>query len=149
MIQSCNTFVQLSFTRIACRTVIVYLHYLPFPCVKVGFSYSSVLWPWSGYLAVIITPSQKAESWEGIAQGHVSLTVVSPPQVCVVILKLCCSITTILNLWQNLFRLPDSNLKFKLLTILVQAQVLNWNSTQVVRGRREGLVLFIFTWQTK
>lgn len=48
--------------------------------VQVGFSYSSVLWPWSGYLAVVITPAKKAESWEGIAQGHVSLTVVSPPQ---------------------------------------------------------------------
>lgn len=48
---------------------------------QVGFSYSSVLWPWSGYLAVVITPAKKAESWEGIAQGHVSLTVVSPPQV--------------------------------------------------------------------
>lgn len=49
--------------------------------LQVGFSYSSVLWPWSGYLAVVITPAKKAESWEGIAQGHVSLTVVSPPQV--------------------------------------------------------------------
>lgn len=48
--------------------------------IQVGFSYSSVLWPWSGYLAVVITPAKKAESWEGIAQGHVSLTVVSPPQ---------------------------------------------------------------------
>ena len=53
-----------------------------FPLVQVGFSYSAVLWPWSGYLAVIITPTEKAASWEGIAQGHVSLTVVSPPQVC-------------------------------------------------------------------
>ncbi|XP_015778554.1 PREDICTED: membrane-bound transcription factor site-1 protease-like [Acropora digitifera] len=48
--------------------------------IQVGFSYSAVLWPWSGYLAVIITPTEKAASWEGIAQGHVSLTVVSPPQ---------------------------------------------------------------------
>ena len=84
--------------------------YLPFPCVKVAFSYSSVLWPWSGYLAVIITPAQKAESWEGIAQGHVSLTVVSPPQVWVVVSRRCWNVTTVLNLWWDLVRFPASNL---------------------------------------
>ena len=141
MIWSCNTFVQLSFTRIAWRTVIAYLLYLPFPCVKVAFSYSCVLWPWSGYLAVIITPAQKAESWEGIAQGHVSLTVVSPPQVWVVVSKRCWSVTTVLNLWWDLVRFPASNLK--LLTIFVRAQLSNWNSTQAVRVRREGLVFLL------
>ena len=46
-----------------------------------AFSYSSVLWPWSGYLAVSISVTKKAASWEGIAQGHVMVTVASPAEV--------------------------------------------------------------------
>eukprot|EP00058_Branchiostoma_floridae_P008759 XP_002594247.1 hypothetical protein BRAFLDRAFT_65099 [Branchiostoma floridae] len=46
----------------------------------VAFSYSNVLWPWSGYLAVSITAAKKAAKWDGIAQGQVTLTVSSPPE---------------------------------------------------------------------
>lgn len=43
-------------------------------------SYSPVLWPWAGYLAVSISVAKKAASWEGIAQGHVMVTVASPAE---------------------------------------------------------------------
>lgn len=49
--------------------------------IEVAFSYSPVLWPWSGYLAVSISVTKKAASWEGIAQGHVMVTVASPAEV--------------------------------------------------------------------
>uniref|UniRef100_A0A9L0RDM2 Membrane bound transcription factor peptidase, site 1 n=1 Tax=Equus caballus TaxID=9796 RepID=A0A9L0RDM2_HORSE len=49
--------------------------------IEVAFSYSSVLWPWSGYLAISISVTKKAASWEGIAQGHVMITVASPAEV--------------------------------------------------------------------
>uniref|UniRef100_A0A8D1DCP9 Membrane-bound transcription factor site-1 protease n=1 Tax=Sus scrofa TaxID=9823 RepID=A0A8D1DCP9_PIG len=49
--------------------------------IEVAFSYSSVLWPWSGYLAISISVTKKAASWEGIAQGHVMVTVASPAEV--------------------------------------------------------------------
>ncbi|XP_035678270.1 membrane-bound transcription factor site-1 protease-like isoform X1 [Branchiostoma floridae] len=48
--------------------------------IEVAFSYSNVLWPWSGYLAVSITAAKKAAKWDGIAQGQVTLTVSSPPE---------------------------------------------------------------------
>ncbi|EPY81783.1 membrane-bound transcription factor site-1 protease preproprotein [Camelus ferus] len=48
--------------------------------IEVAFSYSSVLWPWSGYLAISISVTKKAASWEGIAQGHVMVTVASPAE---------------------------------------------------------------------
>lgn len=43
-------------------------------------SYSPVLWPWAGYLAVSISVAKKAASWEGIAQGHIMVTVASPAE---------------------------------------------------------------------
>uniref|UniRef100_A0A5F8H9C3 Membrane-bound transcription factor site-1 protease n=1 Tax=Monodelphis domestica TaxID=13616 RepID=A0A5F8H9C3_MONDO len=49
--------------------------------IEVAFSYSSVLWPWSGYLAISISVTKKAASWEGIAQGHVMITVSSPAEI--------------------------------------------------------------------
>ena len=49
--------------------------------IEVAFSYSSVLWPWSGYLAISISVTKKAASWEGVAQGHVMVTVASPAEV--------------------------------------------------------------------
>ncbi|XP_062501119.1 membrane-bound transcription factor site-1 protease-like [Corticium candelabrum] len=49
--------------------------------LDIAFSYSSVLWPWSGYLAVYIAVAKTAGNFHGIAQGHISLTVVSPPQI--------------------------------------------------------------------
>ena len=48
--------------------------------LEIAFTYSDVLWPWSGWLAVTISVSKNAESWEGIAQGHITLTVESPPE---------------------------------------------------------------------
>lgn len=48
--------------------------------IEVAFSYSPVLWPWSGYLAISISVAKKAASWEGIAQGHVMITVSSPAE---------------------------------------------------------------------
>lgn len=51
--------------------------------IDIAFSYSKTLWPWSGYLAVSISVSQAAAKWDGTAQGHVSLTVESPPEVCI------------------------------------------------------------------
>lgn len=49
--------------------------------VEVAFSASSHLWPWSGFLAISITATKAAESWEGIAKGQVNLTIESPPDV--------------------------------------------------------------------
>uniref|UniRef100_W5MI11 Membrane-bound transcription factor site-1 protease n=1 Tax=Lepisosteus oculatus TaxID=7918 RepID=W5MI11_LEPOC len=48
--------------------------------IDVAVSYSPVLWPWAGYLAVSISVAKKAASWEGIAQGHVIVTVASPAE---------------------------------------------------------------------
>lgn len=48
--------------------------------IDVALSYSPVLWPWVGYLAVSISVAKKAASWEGIAQGHVMVTVASPAE---------------------------------------------------------------------
>lgn len=47
--------------------------------IEVAFSASAHLWPWSGYLAISITASKAAASWEGIAKGQVTLTIESPP----------------------------------------------------------------------
>ncbi|WAR11340.1 MBTP1-like protein, partial [Mya arenaria] len=49
--------------------------------VDVAFSYSRTLWPWSGYIAVSIAVDKMAAKWEGVAQGQVSLTVESPPEL--------------------------------------------------------------------
>lgn len=46
--------------------------------IDVAVSYSPVLWPWAGYLAVSISVAKKSASWERIAQGHVMVTVSSP-----------------------------------------------------------------------
>lgn len=48
--------------------------------IDVALSYSPVLWPWAGYLAVSISVAKKAASWEGVAQGHVMVTVASPAE---------------------------------------------------------------------
>ncbi|XP_054714164.1 membrane-bound transcription factor site-1 protease-like [Uloborus diversus] len=48
--------------------------------LEVALSYSDILWPWSGYIAVHITVSSLATNWEGISQGHISFTVESPPE---------------------------------------------------------------------
>ena len=46
--------------------------------LDISFSYSDLIWPWSGYLAVHISVNKEGANFEGIAQGHVSLTVESP-----------------------------------------------------------------------
>lgn len=48
--------------------------------LSVAFTYSEVLWPWSGHLAVWITVSDGAKDWEGTARGHISVTIESPPE---------------------------------------------------------------------
>lgn len=45
-----------------------------------ALSYSPVLWPWAGYLAVSISVAKKAAAWEGLAQGHIMVTVASPAE---------------------------------------------------------------------
>ncbi|XP_022662431.1 membrane-bound transcription factor site-1 protease-like isoform X2 [Varroa jacobsoni] len=47
--------------------------------LNISFSYSEVLWPWSGYMAMHIVVNEKGAAFEGVAQGFVSLTVESPP----------------------------------------------------------------------
>ncbi|XP_046398458.1 membrane-bound transcription factor site-1 protease [Ischnura elegans] len=48
--------------------------------LEVALQHSDVLWPWAGYLAVALCVPKSAATWEGIAQGHVSLTVESPAE---------------------------------------------------------------------
>ncbi|XP_065827385.1 membrane-bound transcription factor site-1 protease-like isoform X2 [Oscarella lobularis] len=48
--------------------------------IDVAFNYSAELWPWSGYLAVHISVLKSAADFDGVAQGHVALTIVSPSQ---------------------------------------------------------------------
>ena len=46
--------------------------------LDVAITYSEILWPWSGWMAVHISVSADAAKWEGVAQGHVSVVVESP-----------------------------------------------------------------------
>ncbi|KAG8041496.1 hypothetical protein G9C98_002789 [Cotesia typhae] len=48
--------------------------------VDVTLTFSDVLWPWSGWLAVALTVPEAAADWQGVAHGHISLTVESPSQ---------------------------------------------------------------------
>lgn len=43
--------------------------------LDVRFTFSAVLWPWSGFLALHLTVMAEADQWEGVAQGHVTLAV--------------------------------------------------------------------------
>ncbi|CAD5113191.1 DgyrCDS2379 [Dimorphilus gyrociliatus] len=43
--------------------------------LEVSISYSSVLWPWSGYLVISLYASEHAVNFEGIAHGHVEVTI--------------------------------------------------------------------------
>ncbi|XP_011631233.1 LOW QUALITY PROTEIN: membrane-bound transcription factor site-1 protease [Pogonomyrmex barbatus] len=45
--------------------------------IDVAMTYSDVLWPWSGWLAIAITVPSTSHDWQGIAQGHISLTIES------------------------------------------------------------------------
>ncbi|KAK7082512.1 Membrane-bound transcription factor site-1 protease [Halocaridina rubra] len=48
--------------------------------LSIAFTYSEVLWPWSGHLAVWITVAESGKDWEGFARGHISVTIESPPE---------------------------------------------------------------------
>lgn len=48
--------------------------------LNVSLTHSDILWPWSGWLAVSIQASAAAAHFDGIAQGHVSVTVESPAE---------------------------------------------------------------------
>ncbi|CAL1681030.1 unnamed protein product [Lasius platythorax] len=45
--------------------------------IDVAITYSDILWPWSGWLAVAITVPSTSHDWQGIVQGHISLTIES------------------------------------------------------------------------
>lgn len=45
--------------------------------LNVSIDYSHNLWPWSGWMSVKIVVTEAAENFEGIAQGHISLSVYS------------------------------------------------------------------------
>ncbi|OXU18499.1 hypothetical protein TSAR_005671 [Trichomalopsis sarcophagae] len=47
--------------------------------IDVALTHCDILWPWSGWLAVAITVPETAKDWQGIAQGHISITIQSPP----------------------------------------------------------------------
>lgn len=47
--------------------------------LDVAISYSEFLWPWSGWLAISFSVSADGATYEGFAQGHITLTVESPP----------------------------------------------------------------------
>ncbi|CAH0547704.1 unnamed protein product [Brassicogethes aeneus] len=47
--------------------------------LDVAISHSELLWPWSGWMAVSLSVSTQGAQYEGLAHGHVSLTVESPP----------------------------------------------------------------------
>jgi membrane-bound transcription factor site-1 protease len=46
--------------------------------LEVSVSYPSILWPWSGYLAVSLAVAREGRSFTGVAQGHLTLTISSP-----------------------------------------------------------------------
>ncbi|XP_035919828.1 membrane-bound transcription factor site-1 protease [Anopheles stephensi] len=48
--------------------------------LNVSISYSEQLWPWSGWMAVHIGVNEAGRGFEGIAQGHITLTVQSPAE---------------------------------------------------------------------
>lgn len=48
--------------------------------LDVSISYSEILWPWSGWVAVSLSVSLEGTTYEGLAQGHITVTVESPPE---------------------------------------------------------------------
>jgi membrane-bound transcription factor site-1 protease len=47
--------------------------------VAVKFTFSSVVWPWVGYVGAHITVPSSARAWTGTVEGRVSVVVESPP----------------------------------------------------------------------
>ena len=52
---------------------------VPGQYLSVKFEYSSVLWPWSGFLALFIRVLPEAAAVDDVASGEVSFTIISPP----------------------------------------------------------------------
>ena len=52
-------------------------HVLFSDIVQVSFSYPSRLWPWSGYITIIVSVPQQGSTFNGTAEGRVVLTVAS------------------------------------------------------------------------
>ncbi|XP_066138498.1 membrane-bound transcription factor site-1 protease isoform X2 [Euwallacea fornicatus] len=48
--------------------------------LEVSISYSEILWPWSGWLGVCLSVTLEGAAYEGFAQGHITITVESPPK---------------------------------------------------------------------
>ncbi|XP_053212720.1 membrane-bound transcription factor site-1 protease-like [Panonychus citri] len=46
--------------------------------LDIAITHSDILWPWSGWMAVYISVTPEAANWEGIAQGHISISIESP-----------------------------------------------------------------------
>ncbi|XP_065085859.1 membrane-bound transcription factor site-1 protease isoform X1 [Ochlerotatus camptorhynchus] len=46
--------------------------------LNISISHSEQLWPWSGWMAIHIGVNELGRSFEGLAQGHITLTVQSP-----------------------------------------------------------------------
>lgn len=46
--------------------------------LDVSVAHSELLWPWSGWLAVSVAVNSEGANYEGLAQGHINLTVESP-----------------------------------------------------------------------
>ncbi|KAJ8674081.1 hypothetical protein QAD02_005343 [Eretmocerus hayati] len=46
--------------------------------IDVSLTHCDILWPWSGWLAVAISVPASSQDWQGIAQGHITITVQSP-----------------------------------------------------------------------
>lgn len=47
--------------------------------VRISVSYSEILWPWTGYLAICIQVEEQARHWQGISEGVVQIEVVAAP----------------------------------------------------------------------
>ncbi|XP_059622943.1 membrane-bound transcription factor site-1 protease isoform X2 [Phlebotomus argentipes] len=46
--------------------------------LNVSIGHSEILWPWSGWLSVHMQVTEAGAAFEGVAQGHITLTVQSP-----------------------------------------------------------------------
>ncbi|KAG5867980.1 hypothetical protein JTB14_036488 [Gonioctena quinquepunctata] len=47
--------------------------------LEIALLHSEHLWPWSGWIAVHLSVSSEGATYEGLAHGHISVTVESPP----------------------------------------------------------------------
>ncbi|XP_057867464.2 subtilisin-like protease SBT6.1 isoform X2 [Cryptomeria japonica] len=65
--------------------------------LNIHFTYSDVIWPWTGYLALHMQIKDEGAQFSGLIEGNVTFTVVSPPakgettprrSICILFLKL-------------------------------------------------------------